>query len=105
MESLAFPPGADEDSAERSGSPVTWEVSRNAGGVRRLEWEGADKACGTAREEQEAAWEASLPHQGQGNCAGLHFSAWRWGCEPQSFLLSSGQKRFLFNFHLLKPTF
>lgn len=36
--------GANEDSMERSGSPVMWEVSRNARGVRHLEWEGADKA-------------------------------------------------------------
>lgn len=74
---LPFPLGADEDSAERSGSPVTWEVSRNARGVRHLEWEGADKARGIAREEREAVWEASLPPQGQGNCRGFQFSAWR----------------------------
>lgn len=35
--------GANENSMERSGSPVMWEVSRNARGVRHLEWEGADK--------------------------------------------------------------
>lgn len=97
-ESLAFSPEADEDGMERSGLPVMWEVSRNAGGVRHLEWEGADKACGTAREEREAAWEASLPCQGQGNCGGLHFLAWRWDCDPQSFLPAPGQKKFLFKF-------
>lgn len=95
---LPFPPGADEDSAERPGSPVTWEVSRNARGVRHLEWEGADKACGIAREEREAVWEASLPPRGQGNCGGLQFSAWRWNQEPQSFLPSSGQKKNSFQF-------
>lgn len=36
--------GANEDSMERSGSPIMWEGSRNARGVRHLEWEGADKA-------------------------------------------------------------
>lgn len=95
-ESLAFPPGADEDRAERSGSPVTWEASRNAGEVRHLEWEGADKARRIAREEQEAVWEVSLPCQGQGNCGGLQFLAWRWDWEPQSFLPSAGQKKVSF---------
>lgn len=75
-----------------------WEVSRNAKGVRHLEWEGADKACRTAREEREAVWEALLPCQGQGNCGGLQFLAWRWDCEPQSLLPSSGQEKFLLNF-------
>lgn len=37
---LPFPWGADEDSVKRSGLPVMWEVSRNARGVRHLEWEG-----------------------------------------------------------------
>lgn len=30
---------------ERPRLPVVWEVRRNAGGVRPLEWEGADGAC------------------------------------------------------------
>lgn len=94
-ENPAFPLGADEDSMEWSGLPVTWEVSRNAGGVRRLEWEGADKGCRTAQEEREAAWEALLPCQGQGNCGGLQLSAWRWDCEPQPFFaFFTPKKRF-----------
>lgn len=65
-ESLAFSPEADEDSMERSGLPVTWEVSRNAGGVRHLEWEGADKPAGLpGRSRGSVGGFAAMPGAGE----------------------------------------
>lgn len=57
---------------------------------------GEIKPMGQSWKEQEAVWEALLPCQGQGNCGGLQFSAWRWNCKPQYFLPSSGPKKFIF---------